>query len=212
LNHSTPSPGQSAEIADVLHRTRSTLRRTELASDRFPNAPDREGEVAAMHNVVVTGRAVTNVLQNLCSKAQGFDAWYGLWQQDMRQDPLLRYLYELRTQILKRGEEGATNVTVVHSFCTSDILPAPPDAVAFFIGDENGGNGWEVRLEDGTTQKIYIALPEDKVRSWLAFQKLPREHLGALITDDSLEHICRLYVQYLRRLVEADERHFDSTP
>jgi hypothetical protein len=33
-----------------------------------------------------------------------------------------------------------------------------------------------------------------------------------LITDDSLEHICRLYVQYLRRLVEADERHFDSTP
>jgi hypothetical protein len=68
LSYSTPSPDHDTEIADVLDRTRSTLRRAELALDSFSDAPDRERAVAAMTNVVVMGRAVTNVLQNLRSK------------------------------------------------------------------------------------------------------------------------------------------------
>ena len=209
MSHSTTSPhDNNAEITDILRRTRATLRRVELALDNFPSAPDRERAVAAMHNVVVTGRAVTNVLQNLRSKTEGFDDWYRPWKEEMIRDPLLRYLYELRTQILKRGKEGATNVTHIRSFSTSDIPPAPPNAVGFFIGDQNGGNGWEVQLEDGSSEKFYIALPEDQARSWLAFEELPSEHLGDPITDHSLENICGLYVQYLSRLVEAAERDF----
>ncbi len=209
LSHSTPSPyGSDAEIVEVLRNTRSTLRRAELALEGFPNVPDRERAVAAMHNVVIMGRAVTNVLQNLRSKVQGFDDWYSSWKEEMSRDPLLRYLYKLRTEILKRGKEGTTNTTMVHSFSSSDIPPAPPNAVGFFIGDQNGGSGWEVRLEDGTIQKIYVALPEDKVRSWLGFEDFPGEHLGSPIADDSLENVCQLYVQYLRRLVEAAERRF----
>jgi hypothetical protein len=52
--------------------------------------------MAAMHNVVVMGRAVTNVLQKLCSKVEDFDVWYQPWVEEMARDPLLRYLYNLR--------------------------------------------------------------------------------------------------------------------
>jgi hypothetical protein len=58
---------------------------------------------------------------------------------------------------------------------------------------------------------LYATLPENNNRSRLAFENLPSEHLGVPITDDSLENICRLYVQYLRRLVEAAEEEFKPT-
>jgi hypothetical protein len=166
-----------------------------------------------MHNVVVMGRAVTNVLQNLRSKVQDFDVWYQPWQEEMAQDPLLRYLYKLRSEILKEGREGAESIMTIQDATLGEILrmlgPAPPNAISSFVGDYNGGSGWQVRLEDGSIEKVYVTLPEnDNIRSRLAFQSLPSEHLGTPITDDSLENICRLYVQYLRRLVEAAEERF----
>ena len=210
MTHSTPpSAEDAAKIADVLQKTRATLRRVELALDNFPNAPDRERQVAAMHNVVRTGRSVTFVLQNMQNMAPGFHAWYMPWQEEMRKDPLLRYFKDLRNKIEKQGREGVVNITHINSFNTSrDMPPAPPGSVSFFIGDENGGNGWEVQLEDGTTQKIYIELPESIGRSWFAFEDLPDEHLGSPIVEDTLEGVSRLYVQYLRRLVEAAEKEF----
>jgi hypothetical protein len=169
-----------------------------------------------MHNVVVMGRAVTNVLQNLRSKVQDFDVWYQPWQEEMAQDPLLRYLYKLRSEILKKGQEGATSILTIQSASMGEILSmlgqAPPNAISSFVGDYNGGSGWVVQLEDGSTETVYATLPENNnIRSRLAFENLPSEHLGIPITDDSLENICRLYVQYLRRLVEAAEEEFKPT-
>jgi hypothetical protein len=53
-------------------------------------------------SVVVFGRAVTNALQNLRTfDERAFDEWYEPWQREMRNDPLLRWFYKLRTDILK---------------------------------------------------------------------------------------------------------------
>ena len=209
MSHSTARSGHHAEIADVLRRTQAALRRAELALEDLQQASNRERRVAAMHNVVVTGRSTTFVLQNLRSIAPNFDAWYDPWQDEMRRDPLLKYLKDLRNEIEKQGREGAVNKGFIENFNTSrDIPPAPPNAVAFFLGDENGGSGWEVRLEDDTIQKIYLELPERIGRFWLAFENLPEENLGSPIADDSLENICRLYVQYLERLVDAAQREW----
>ena len=215
MNRSTRQPqGNPAKIADALQRTRATLRRAELALEDLERATDGERRVAAMTNVVVTGRAVTNVLQNLKSAASGFDKWYQPWQAEMRQDALLRYLYELRSEILKEGRDRTGSSTYISSFrYPEDLPPAPPNAVRFFMGDRYGGNGWEVRLEDGTVQKMYVTLPPHQVRSWLSFRDLPTEHLGKPIGETSLENVCRLYVQYLRRLVDAAEKEFgESAP
>ena len=51
--------------------------------------------------VVVFGRSVTLALQNLRTfDAVAFNKWYGPWEQEMRADPLLRFFYKLRTQLL----------------------------------------------------------------------------------------------------------------
>jgi hypothetical protein len=212
LSHSTPCPNSDgAEITDVLRKTRSTLRRAEFALDTLQQTPDRERQVAEMANVVVAGRAVTNVLQLLRSKVEGFDDWYEPWQQQMRQDPLLRYLYRLRSEILKEGEEGATTRQVISFDPVRDLPPAPPGTTFFYTEDENGGWGWNMQLEDGSIQRIYVSIPEDRVRSFLAFTDPPGEHLEAPSHDASLQHVCELYVQYLQRLVDAAERRFAPT-
>jgi hypothetical protein len=52
--------------------------------------------------VVVFGRSVTNALQNLRTFDQrAFEDWYEPWQREMRADPLLRWFYVLRSNILK---------------------------------------------------------------------------------------------------------------
>jgi hypothetical protein len=212
LNHSTPSPNtDDAQSTEVLRKTRSTLRRAEFALDTLQHTPDRERQVAEMANVVVAGRAVTNVLQLLRSKVEGFDDWYEPWQQQMRQDPLLRYLYRLRNEILKEGEEGATTRQVISFDPVQDLPPAPPGTSFFYTEDEDGGWGWNMQLEDGSIQRIYVSIPEDRVRSFLAFTDPPSEHLEAPLHDASLQHVCELYVQYLQRLVDAAERRFAPT-
>jgi hypothetical protein len=52
--------------------------------------------------VVIFGRAVTNALQNLRTfDRTAFDDWYGPWQLQMKEDPLLLWFYRLRTELLK---------------------------------------------------------------------------------------------------------------
>jgi len=90
-----------------------------------------------MHSVVVFGRSVTNVLQNLRSKVPDFDTWYEPWKAQMEQDPLMRYLYKLRTDLLKKVREGATNVTKIQSASLGELQhilgPPPPNKVGFSL-------------------------------------------------------------------------------
>jgi hypothetical protein len=57
---------------------------------------------------------------------------------------------------------------------------------------------------------MYFTLPEEVGRTWLAFQNLPREHLGAPLTSDKAEDICGMYVKYLKHVVQAAELEFSG--
>ena len=110
------------------------------------------------------GRAVTNVLQNLRSVVgtQVFDEWYGPLQEEMRNDELLRYFYQLRSEILKEGTLQTFN-SMHMSFNSRDLQPIlqnpPPGAKGFFIGDQLNGGGWEVELPDGSTSNTTLRFP-----------------------------------------------------
>jgi len=124
---------------------------------------DPRARIAGLRNIVVFGRAVTNVLQNLRSTESGFDAWYQPHVDAMKVDPLLKYFYDLRSQILKQGSV-ATSSSVTFSGDPMEILKrfkAPPRAKGFFIGDRIGGSGWEVETADGTTERYYVTIPGD---------------------------------------------------
>jgi hypothetical protein len=97
-------------------------------------------------------------------------------------------------------------------FFSSDMvarMTPPPAAGAFFIGDPMGGSGWEVEMPDGSTQPFYVDLPDEMdIELELHLPDPPTEHLGQPITDTSVGNPSRLYIDYLRRLVNEAERHF----
>lgn len=161
-------------------------------------------EKTALANVTVFGRAVTNVLQKLRSQVTGFDDWYSLYQKEMSNDPLLRYFYSLRSQIIKEGEYNLERTLYINHFKASDIdrIERPPGAVAFFMNDEIGGSGWMVNQPDGSEAKYYVELPPDI--GWISFEfsNPPDTFLGNRIYDNSIRGLCRLYLNYLHQMVD----------
>jgi len=128
--------------AEILRAARQTLATAEKGlADVSSGDPNRR--VAGLHNVVVFGRAVTNVLQKLRSTEPGFDAWYGPHRAQMEGDPLLKYLYRLRSEILKEGILPLSTSMHIHRLRFPDDIarlgPPPPNAKSFFIGDNLGG-------------------------------------------------------------------------
>ena len=58
----------------------------------------------SLNNCIQALRNVTFILQKDKGKFPAFDAWYVIWQQKMRKDPVLRWLIEARNQVVKQGD------------------------------------------------------------------------------------------------------------
>ena len=171
---------------------------------------DPRARIAGLRNVVVFGWAVTNVLQNLRSTEPEFDAWYQPHVEQMRQDPLLKYFYDLRSQILKQGSVAVSS-SMTLSGNPMDIMKrfkAPPRAKGFFIGDNFGGSGWEVETEDGGTEKYYVTIPGDipsvKIDVNIHLVGLPKEHERTPAPD-----VCKAYLDRLSGLVAEARARFE---
>ncbi len=80
---------------------------------------------------------------------------------------------------------------------------APPNTVGTFFGDQLRGNGWEVRMPDGSTEKIYFQLPEGiDIESGLHLNDPPDQHDGRPISDASIANLGRLYLGTLTEVVD----------
>lgn len=171
-----------------------------------------ERKLAGLRNLVVFGRAVTNVFQSLRPIEPDFNGWYTKYREEMEADPLMKYFYKLRTKILKEGLlEVSTHTNIRQLQLPEDLyrfgLP-PLNAKGFFIGDNLGGSGWEVQLPGGSIEKYYVELPSDIGSVNLHFIEPPKSHLGQEIQDSSIETLSRMYINYLRQMVESAKRKF----
>lgn len=198
-------------VLEVLDRVATTLETARYGLADL-TSPDPGRQLSGLRNLVVFGRAVTNVLQNLRGVAPDFDAWYQPWVQEMRDDPLLRYFYTLRSEILKKGSLQTARSVYISSFSLPTDLrrfgPPPPGATGFFIGDANGGTGWHVRLPDGTEEAYYVSLPADIGTISIVLSDPPSPHLGRPLPRLSADHLASLYCQYLERLTTEARAHF----
>jgi len=197
----------------ILADTEEMICTAELGlADLLGDDPRRR--MPGLRNVAVFGRAVTNVLQNLRSEEPTFDDWYGPQQERMRADPLLKYFYDLRSEILKEGTLGRVHTELhVERLDSRDLAPLmrnpPPGAQGFFVGDELGGSGWEVQLPDGSVTKYYVRLPDEvRIQTRFHFEEPPGQHEGRPIEDTSAQSLARHYVEHLRELVGEAKRRF----
>jgi hypothetical protein len=200
-----------ASTEQILRNARDVLDIAKFGvADLERGSPERR--LAAFNNIVVFGRAVTNVLQNLRGTEPKFDDWYASYKAEMESDPLMRRFYEMRSEMLKEGVTRVSNVTAIKHFSFPRDLqkfgPPPPNAKSFFMGDRFGGSGWIIGLPDGSGEKYYVDVPPELGFSALVLHNPPSKHLSKELTDTSVQACSKLYVTYLERLVQSAEETF----
>lgn len=199
-----------SEIEAVLRRVEETLLTAHHGLDDL-KGPNRTRRMTGLRNLIVFGRSVTWVLQNLKTPVgPAFEAWYSEKQMEMQADPLMRYFVQARNNLEKQGRISVSTQAHIRSFSTSDISKfgsPPPGAVGFFIADQLGGSGWEVELPDGSKQKYYVELPTEVAEVTQHFVDLP-EALDPELKGKSIETLCELYLSRLDALLEQARTEF----
>lgn len=195
------------KIADILQRAEIILNtaRQGLADVLDPG---RSRRITGLHNLIVFGRSVSFVIQNLSSAAEGFQEWYAAEQAAMKASPLMRFLNDARTEILKQGVLNVHTSANFASFNTRQIPTEsrPPGAVGFFIGDQLGGSGWEVELPDGTKEKYYIEVPGNVIVSQ-HFTDIPLDKFPEL-KGLTIDEAAKRYIDEMAALLERARARF----
>ncbi len=132
---------QSDDIERILLDASDTLQTAEFGLADL-ESPDPKRRMAGLRNLVVFGRAVTNVLQKLRTPlGSDFENWYSGVQKELRADQLMKFFYDLRSEILKEGSIGPLSVhTHIQSFGPEDQrrlwATAPPGlrVISWVIG------------------------------------------------------------------------------
>jgi hypothetical protein len=194
-------------VQEAIAAAKDRLKAAEFGLHDLKNDPRRLR--SGLMNAVVFGRMVTFSLQNARNQCEAFDTWYEPRQLEMKSDPLLRYFSELRTKIEKQTALPLSSGAKIYSFgpeTMQRLQPAPPNAEAFFIGDENGGSGWLIRMVDGKKEKYYIDLPSDIGEASVFLADLPHP-LGNAPVGELLER----YLNYMANLIADAERNLSSS-
>ncbi len=173
---------------------------------------DPSQKSAGLRNVLVFGRSVTFVIQNLRSIVgeQRFNSWYEPIQAALRADPLMKYFVEARNNLEKQGRLDVAVSGVIKNFSSSDLpkLEQPPfQATSFFMGDSNGGSGWEMDIGGGETIKYYITIPQSIGRFEQVFHSLP-ENIPSELRNLPVVELCEIYLSKIAKVVAEAKREF----
>ncbi|MCD9854624.1 hypothetical protein LUD75_07890 [Epilithonimonas sp. JDS] len=152
-------------VKSVLENAENTLYTAELGLKMYQDSSSSKDKMAGLRNLIVFGRAVTNVLQNLKNLVVNFEGWYNPKVEEMGKDAILKHFYQMRSEVLKEGDIKFASSVQFNNFNSMEFEKKiesirPPNAKSFFIGDELGGSGWNIENEDGTIEKFYININE----------------------------------------------------
>ena len=174
----------------------------------------RSSSPRALHGLktlIVFGRAVTNVLDNLKSIWPGYHRWSQKFKGEMEADPLMKYFYKLRSVILKKASHQIGVIFEVKEVdLPGDLLgigSPPSNALGAFIG--GSGLGWVLKNPDGSLERHYVDLPPERVSMSLVLPDPPSCHLGENISDTSAANLARKYLDYLKSMVESAKNQFN---
>jgi hypothetical protein len=176
---------------------------------------DPKKRLAGLMNLTIWGVSVTSVLQTLRHIEPDFDQWYKKYSAEMLSDPLMRYFWILRSEILKEGKLNVSTFIHIKHLTSLDFdrIPKPPSNVKvkeFFMGDNLGGSGYVIQQPDGSDEKYYVEIPSDIMTVSLHFPDPPEMHLEKKLLEHSVESLSRLYLDYLQRMVKDAKARFEQ--
>jgi hypothetical protein len=193
----------------VLTRADDILSTAKLGFEDL-QSKNKARRYSGLRNLIVFGRSVTFVLQNLSSIEPGFEEWYEDIRGELKSDPLMGYFLEVRNNILKQGKMQVSTSAHIKSFSTADIKkfgPPPPGAKSFFIGDEIGGSGWLIELANGSEEKYYVEIPTSIAEIKQVFPDLP-EAVDKRLKNKSIEELCEMYLVKLESIIDRARKQF----
>jgi len=201
----------NSSVMDILKKAEEILETAKFGHQDL-KSKDRSRRYSGIRNLVVFGRSVTFVIQNLKTPVgqEKFNKWYQPMQEKMKDDIVMKYFVTLRNEILKQGKLPISTSANIKNFSTSDIPnlgPRPPGADRFFIGDQTGGSGWEFELPDGTREKYYIEIPESIAIVKQHFSELPVPEDDKL-KEKSIEELCEYYINKLEWILNEARKEF----
>ncbi|SDY51449.1 hypothetical protein [Halobellus clavatus] len=196
--------------SDILGRAEEALHSAKMGLEDVRDGPPHKNS-AGVKNVATYGRATTRILSRLSSRENEFDKWWSKFAEEMGNDPLMQYFWDLRNQALKQeGVDFGWELKI--NYFSTDMLSdneKPENAQGFVIGDsQHGGLGWEVELPSGETTIHYIDPPSELVESSPVLPDPPQEHLGEDITDANAAEMCQMYIDYLENILYTAKAKF----
>jgi hypothetical protein len=90
------------DIAAILAAARANFNAAQVGYHDLVG-PEPWRRLTGLRNAIVQSVGVSHALQNLRHLVPDFDAWWDAKVGEMRAEPMLSYVYPLRTQMLKRG-------------------------------------------------------------------------------------------------------------
>jgi glutaminyl-tRNA synthetase len=202
----TPSDIQT-DISSAAEIISAVEERLAIARLGLKDMEDPKRARSGLYNAVVFGRMVTFALQNMRGKIDGFDDWYESVLASLKADELSSFMNELRTKIEKTAQQQAGGFVRGGAFNVDEIraLPnKPKNAKDFFIGDPNGGSGWEVVMPDGKVEKYYVDLPPSwQVETGVVLQNAPERYRK---TDARV--LVGAYLDTMADIVDAAKKRF----
>ena len=178
-----PAPGNEPKTTpEILQAVADRLRNAELGLADL-RGDDPALRLPGLENIVVWGKAVTPVLHKL-RKTVGpsYEEWYAPWKEEMEDDELLKYFYNLRNEVLKEGNTPSLQSSIRSAIITPEILsslPKPPGATGgFAIGGPSGVSGWIVKLPDGTEAISPFEIPPPSLEVTVHMPGSPTIHKG----------------------------------
>ncbi|TCV64039.1 hypothetical protein EDB74_102388 [Vibrio crassostreae] len=199
-----------ATISEVLVRTEQTLETAKHGFDDLVSS-NKARRFTGLRNLIVFGRSVTFVLQNLRTAVgkERFDIWYEPHQESMKQDVVMKYFVKLRNELEKQGRLPVSTSAHIHHFSSNMIsqYEKPPGTVGFFIGDQLGGSGFEVELPDGSIEKYYVEIPSSVAEVTQHFSELPVPDDDEL-KSKTIEQLSEHFLKSLEALLDNARKEF----
>ncbi len=200
----------------IIANTREMLSMAEVGFAEATGKDPRKRRAGLM-NLCTYGQAVLATIQTMRNTDPNFQAWWEAKSNEIGADPLMSHFKYLREKVGHEGSLETTNRTIVGAHGPVDMgalwrelrKHAPPGTTRIFLGDEIGGDGYEV----AGVGKVYFTLPDSfDVKSTLELPDLPVQHDGQTITDASIANLGTLYLDSLRTLVSEFVGKFALSP
>ena len=148
---------------------------------------------AVFNSFLSNCRAVTFALQKEGAHVQGFAAWYGPKQEEMKNDELLRFIHESRKEDFHEGAHRLRFSTYIQSLSSDSVGSPPHPQASLVIGAE--GPFWLIHQGTPKERRIPIAHGSRHIIQ-VAIENPPKTHRGANLSAQdpvSLHCCCGLY-------------------